>query len=113
MQQRVSLNKNVFSKEGFTKTVNTSFTQLVAPDVAPVPSFTVDDFFVQYENLFFEIPKEGETNSHQYLVQRSGEYINFTQISEEIEALLEEIAQLRQDNLDLNQALADLSKNIK
>lgn len=113
MQQRVNLNKNVFNKEGFTKTVDTSFTQLVTPEVSPTPSFTVDDFFVQYENLFFEIPKEGETNSHQYLVQKSGEYINFTQVSEEIEALLEEIAQLRQDNLDLNQALTDLSRNVK
>jgi len=113
MQQRVNLNKNVFSKEGFNKTVNTSFTQLVTPEVVPTASFTVNDFFIQYENLFYEIPKEGETNSHQYLIQKSSDYANFAQNNEEIEALLEEIAQLRQDNLDLNQSLTDLSRNIK
>lgn len=113
MAERINLNKSVFNKQDFLNTVNTSFTQLVPPTASATPTFTVDDFFVQYENLFFEIPKDGETNSHQYLVQRSGEYINFNQTSEEIEALLEEIAQLRQDNLDLNQSLSDLSRNIK
>ena len=108
MAERVNLNKNVFKKEDFLKTVDTSFKQLVPPPTEVVPAFTVDDFFVEYENLFFDIPKEGETNSHQYLAQRSGEYIAFDQVNEEIQALLEEIATLRQENLDLQQQLFDL-----
>jgi len=108
MAERINLNKNVFNKEDFLKTINTSFTQLVPPPTEPTPLFTVDDFFVQYENLFFEIPKEGEVNSHQYLVQRSGDYINFERVNEEIQALLEEIASLRQENLDLQQQVFNL-----
>jgi hypothetical protein len=68
MAEKINLNKNVFNKQDFLNTVNTSFTQLVLPITLEVPIFTVDDFFVQYENLFFQIPKEGDINSHQYLV---------------------------------------------
>ena len=62
MAERINLNKNVFNKQDFLNTVNTSFTQLVLPTASAVPTFTVDDFFVQYENLFFQIPKEGDIN---------------------------------------------------
>jgi len=108
MAQRVDLNKNVFNKADFLKTVDASFKQLVPPPTEEVPTFTVDDFFVEYENLFFEIPKEGETNSHRYLAQRSGEYANFELVNEEIQALLDEIASLRQENIDLQQQVFDL-----
>jgi hypothetical protein len=110
MAEKINLNKNVFNKQDFLNTVNTSFTQLVLPITLPTPVFTVDDFFVQYENLFFQIPKEGDINSHQYLVERSGAYIEFNRVNEEIQALLEEITQLRQENLELNQAIADISR---
>jgi len=109
MAEKINLNKNVFNKQDFLNTVNTSFTQLVLPITLEVTVFTVDDFFVQYENLFFQIPKEGDINSHQYLVERSGAYIEFNRVNEEIQALLEEITQLRQENLELNQAIADIS----
>jgi len=109
MAEKINLNKNVFNKQDFLNTVNTSFTQLVLPITLPTPVFTVDDFFVQYENLFFQIPKEGDINSHQYLIERSGTYIEFNRVNEEIQALLEEITQLRQENLELNQAIADIS----
>lgn len=108
MAERVNLNKNVFKKEDFLKTVDTSFKQLVSPPTEVAPAFTVEDFFVEYENLFFDIPQEGETNSHQYLAQRSGEYISFDRTNDEIQALLEEIAALRQENIDLQQQVFDL-----
>ena len=54
-----------------------------------------------YNNLFYDIPANGETNSHEFLVKTSGEYINYDQIQEEIEALREEIKGLREENLEL------------
>ena len=50
-------------------------------------------------NLFYDIPALGETNSHEYLIKTSGEYINFDQDSQEIEALRAEITSLRRDLL--------------
>ena len=105
---RINLNKNVFNKEDFLKTVNTSFTQLKPPTPVEVPAMNVDEFFAEYDRLFYEIPKEGATNSHTYLVETSGEYINYDKINAEIQALLDEIASLRQEILTLNEEKLDL-----
>ena len=105
---KINLNKNVFNKEDFLKTVNTSFTQLIPPTPVEVPAMNVDEFFAEYDRLFYEIPKEGATNSHTYLVETSGEYINYDKINAEIQALLDEIASLRQEILTLNEEKLDL-----
>ena len=105
---RINLNKNVFNKPDFLKTVDTSFTQLVPPTPVEVPVMNTDEFFAEYDRLFYEIPKEGATNSHTYLVETSGEYINYERINAEIQALLDEIASLRQELLDLNNDKLDL-----
>ena len=106
--KRLNLNKNVFNKEDFLKTVDTSFTQLIPPTPVEVPAMNVDEFFAEYDRLFYEIPKEGATNSHTYLVETSGEYINYDKINAEIQALLDEIASLRQEILTLNEEKLDL-----
>ena len=62
-------------------------------------------------NLFFEIPKEGDVNSHEYLVKTSGEYIDYQPQKEEVEALLEEIVELREENLEVRQEIADVIAN--
>ena len=60
---------------------------------------SVEEFFGLYNSLFYDIPALGETNSHQYLIRTSGEYINFDEVNDEIQALQAEIAQLRSDLL--------------
>ena len=101
VEKKIDLLKNVFNKIQYAKTINTSFTELgitsVAEDLAQQPS--VDKFFELYNRLFYDIPPNGETNSHEFLVRQSGEYINFERNVEEIEALQAEITQLRKDLL--------------
>ncbi len=101
VEKKIDLLKNVFNKIQYAKTINTSFTELgitsVAEDLAQQPS--VDKFFELYNSLFYDIPPNGETNSHEFLVRQSGEYINFERNVEEIEALQAEITQLRKDLL--------------
>ena len=96
-----------------TKISNTKFNQLIPPTGSgtPVP-LTIPQFFEAYDNLFYEIPIEGDINSHTYLVQRSSEYIGVTLQNDEINALLEEINALRQEVLDANKTILDLSNNI-
>ena len=118
----IKLNRTVFDKKKFNQSVDTEFSQLVPqeeqkffdPDLA-----TVDDFFTIYTNLFYEVPKEGAVNSHEYLIVESSEYINFDKINEDIQVLLEEITSLReellvrdQDKLDLQQKLAQAEANV-
>jgi hypothetical protein len=110
MSEKITLSKNVYSKTQFEKTVDTSFSQLVptAPETPITNIPTVDEFFTYYRELFFTIPKEGETNSHQYLVNTSGEYIGDTGTSAEIEVLLEEINNLRAQVLTQQELLQTL-----
>lgn len=102
MSEKVIISKTAYNKSQFGQVIDNQFTQFVTTPTASVAlTIDVNQFFQAYENLFFQIPKLGETNSHQYLVNKSGNYINETAISEEVQALLEEITQLRQENLDL------------
>ena len=100
-EERVDLLKNVYDKNQYTKTINTNFSELgvttVAEDLQQQPN--VEGFFGLYNSLFYDIPPNGATNSHEFLVQQSGEYIGFDQNQAEIEALQAEITQLRKDLL--------------
>lgn len=109
----LNLRKKLYNKEAYLNTINTQFNELL-PTPSPTPVevvITVDEFFQIYENLFYEIPKEGSVNSHEYLVKQSTEYIGAQGISSEIQALLDEITFLRQENLTLQQNLIDLTED--
>lgn len=110
MQQKVELNKEVYNRGQYEKVIDTSFTQLVDPilEDAPIDQPTVEEFFQDYNTLFFEIPKTGD-NSHETLIIQSTEYIDYSPINEEITALTEEITSLREQLLEARQQLADLA----
>ena len=100
----VTLIRQAFDKEAFNQTVDTSFTQLGVTEVDLSffdPNLaTVGDFFTIYNNLFFLIPKTGP-NSHTTLIDESSDYTNYLPNQAEIQALLDEITELREQNLQL------------
>ena len=100
-EKKVDLLKSVYNKIQYTKTIDTSFSEFgttsIAEDLETQPS--VEEFFALYNELFYDIPPNGNTNSHEFLVQQSGNYIGFESNLEEIEALQLEITQLRRDLL--------------
>jgi hypothetical protein len=106
--EQVNLNKNVFLKDQYEKVIDTSFTQLVQPaatsSVVP-PSISIAEFFINYQTLFFEIPKYGNTNSHEYLIKTSQEYAGDFNNDDTIQALIEEVTSLRQENLTLQEQI--------
>lgn len=107
---KINLVKKTYNKNQYKKVIDTNFSQLIntpSPSVI-TPTISVEEFFQNYNQIFFQIPKEGETNSHEYLIKTSSEYINFTPINEDIQALIEEINLLQRTNLELNQQLVDL-----
>jgi hypothetical protein len=97
------LNRTAFKKEVYENTIDTSFAQISTPPPPLEDTITVSEFFDLYNAIFYDIPTNGLTNSHEYLVKTSGEYINFEQNDEDIQALLDEITALRQENLELTQ----------
>ena len=102
MSENVNLNKQVYSKQEYTKVIDTSFKQLGVQTIQEQIDLqpTVNEFFAMYNDLFYDIPELGETNSHEFLIKTSSEYIGFEANQEEILALQAEIAQLRIDLLD-------------
>ena len=110
--ENIILNKQVFGKTQFLNTVSTTFTQLTSSQATSTgPAMveaTVDGFFTLYEDLFFDIPKFGDLNSHQYLVSTSDNYIGGTSVNDSIQVLLDEIASLRTALLDANRTITDL-----
>lgn len=110
--ETINLNKKLYAKGQYERVINTKFSQLAntpPPTSAPTPLISVNEFFQNYNQIFFQIPKEGEINSHEYLVKTSSEYINANTINEDIQALIDEINILQQTNLELNQQIVNLT----
>jgi hypothetical protein len=105
---RYPLNKTVFNKEVYENTIDTSFSQASIPPPPLADTITIPEFFNLYNTIFYDIPAQGDTNSHAYIVAKSGDYINSDQINEDIQALLDEITVLRQDLLVANQQILTL-----
>ena len=114
MAQKINLNKEVFNKRAYQKTIDTSFTELgvktIQEQIDAQP--TVQEFFDIYNTLFYQINEFGPTNSHEFLIKTSQEYIGAEQDNELIQLLQAEIANLRQELLANQQQLADLTKLI-
>ena len=105
---KVTFNKDYYNKNNYTKVIDTKFNQL---GVKPIQEqlnaqMTVTDFFNAYNDLFYSIQQYGDTESHEFLIKKSSEYINFEANNEYIIALQNEISQLRVD------LLAEQKKNI-
>jgi hypothetical protein len=82
--ENITPNKIIYDKTQYQKVIDTSFTQLVQPQVtSSVSTISVQEFFQYYQDLFFIIPKFGDINSHEYLIKTSGEYIGTTNINDD------------------------------
>ena len=112
-KQEVKLNKQVFGKVSYPKVIDTEFKQLVRPEeVLKIEEpLTIPEFFAEYDKLFFEIPQKG-AGSHDEIVKRSSAYIGVSGQSEQIQALLDEINELRSQLLSAQQEIVNLSSNI-
>lgn len=115
IEKRVDLLKNVYNKNQYSQTIDTSFSEFgvttIAEDLQQQPS--IEEFFGLYNSLFYNIPINGNTNSHEFLIQQSSRYANFEPSREEIEALQAEISQLRTDLLESQIRVAELETGQK
>ena len=100
MAEIIPVQQFVYDKDRFSKVVNTQFTEFAPPEPT-APEVTVEEFFRLYEELFFEIPREGDINSHRYILNREAEFLGVTFADDvNIQALLQEITDLRQQLLE-------------
>jgi hypothetical protein len=108
MTEVIPIRNLVYNKDTFAKVVNTQFSELNA--VPPTTTATtLENFFELYNELFNDIPREGDIDSHRYILGREAEYLG-VRISDdnEIQALLQEITDLRQQLLEADTTNATL-----
>jgi len=114
MAEDINLNKKVFNKRAYLKTIDTSFNELgvktIQEQITSQPS--VQEFFDLYNELFYNINELGPTNSHEFLIKTSSEYIGFEDENELIRLLQEEIASLREQLLAAQKQLVDITSLI-
>ena len=110
MSENVNFNKQVYNKNDYQKIIDTSFTQLGVQTIQEQLNVqpTTDEFFAMYNDLFYDINELGNTNSHEYLIKTSSEYINYTDNQILIDALQAEITQLRTELLDSQKQVIEL-----
>ena len=72
--KKVENRKEVFDKTQYTKTIDTNFKEFGATTISDSIQSqpTIEQFFELYNQLFYDIPPNGETNSHEFLIQQSG-----------------------------------------
>lgn len=113
MTEQVNLVKQAFNKNQYQRVIDTSFTQLVQSVTSSIttPTISVQQFFEYYQQLFYIIPKFGDINSHSYLIKTSSDYIGTNTVNDDlIQSLIEEINNLREENLNLQQTVVDITK---
>jgi len=102
------LNKTIFNANSYEKAIDTSFSQEFNPPPPLISTISVSEFFKIYDDLFYNIPASGVINSHEYLIQKSSNYVQPSQIDENTQLLLDEITTLRQELLNANETILNL-----
>lgn len=110
MAEKITLQKTVYNNRSFKNSVDTSFSFFIKPEPKQDPD-TIEELFRLYNKLFYTIPTVGN-NSHQYLVVKSSELYTAPKVSEEIQPLLDEIADLRTRLLEANKQILEFSQQI-
>lgn len=70
-ESKIKLDRKVYSKKKFNDAINNGFEELFRKE----DTFTIEQFFKLYDNLFFDIPKFGG-DSHDELRNRSNEFLD-------------------------------------
>lgn len=103
----VGFQSKVYDRSEADFVLDRSFSQFGQQE-QPVTEKTVEQFFVDYEDLFYQIPVEGEINSHEYLIRKSSELYKLGDTLVDIQPLLDEITLLRSQSVVDQQTIVDL-----
>jgi hypothetical protein len=110
MGEKINLTRTVLNRENLLSAIDNRFTTFAPPSPTPTVD-RIEEFFKQYDELYLEIPVEGENNSHQYLIEQSSKIYQIGNRLAEIQPLLDEIAQLRRQLLETQQENVNLRLN--
>jgi hypothetical protein len=106
----IKIQNNVVG-ENYSKVIDTEFKTFTISTPTNIDQITIDKFFTYYDELFYQIPKEGDTHSHTYILNKTIEYLGVKLADDaSTQALLNEITNLKQQILQNSQTIANLVK---
>jgi hypothetical protein len=111
MEQIVNLQKTIPNKDKIDNLIDREFKFFINSSTVE-QVVTIEPFFQMYEDLYFQIPAEGETNSHEYLIRRSSEIFQLGQDITNLQPLLDEIGDLRVQLLEASNRIFDLENQL-
>lgn len=106
----VEFEQRVYEKQPFNEVVDRSFKEFAQRPTASAR--TVEEFFQDYEDLYFQIPASGSTHSHQYLIEKSSELYKLPEEVLDIQPLLDEITVLKNQVIQDQQRIAELEVKV-
>jgi len=99
--EKIELLKDVYIDKSYSNVIDREFKEFdTTTDITAQTRPTVDEFFTIYNELFYDIPKEGDSNSHRVLLDKSANYLGVNVSNNSIQALIDEVTSLRQQILD-------------
>ncbi len=106
MLEKINIQRTIYGKNTFQNAIDTEFKQLIPKEstVQETKLVTVDSFFDEYDQIFYDIPLSG-SKSHLEIINRSSDYLGVS-----FSELEEEIRNLRADNVFLRNQLLVLSQ---
>jgi hypothetical protein len=97
----------------YDKVIDTEFKSFGINNTSGITQISIEEFFQIYNELFYQIPKEGDNDSHNFILNKTIEYLGVKLADDEsIQALLDEVTFLRRQVLEDNKTIAE-TLNIK
>ena len=93
----INLQKTVYGKKSFDDKINRSFNEFMSKS----KDISMEEFFTYYNQMFYEIPKDG-SNSHKAIIDQSTDYIGDFIDNRDVEIL-----ELTKQIVDLERKLAE------
>jgi uncharacterized coiled-coil DUF342 family protein len=110
MAEKVRIQKTVQERDTLSKVISKEFTtftrELETPDTD-----SISELFRLYNKFYLDIPLEGNL-SHTRLIEESSKLVTIQEDNDEIQPLLDEITNLRQNLLESNETIEELNNEI-
>ena len=81
MASNLKVSKKVFNQTQFDRVIDRDFKSFKKTEPV-VNTDTVEELFRLYDKLLYVIPLEGSEASHQYLIEKSSELVNYDKTTE-------------------------------
>ncbi len=113
-QEKIKIVKKVYNNQTYKNVIDTEFSQLIQPVTSvEEDQITISEFFKLYEDLFFDIDKLGDKESHEFLINQSIQYLGDEYTNPLIDELQREITALKEQILNSSTTINDLSGQLK